>query len=114
MLNISDVTQFFGYEKSCCISQLFTSELEELQKSHSTILREQRPLCLSLFFFFYLSFISQTLTIHRTVGEEGGYLFNSYIPILFLSQKLTLSHQLDPDRELLFLKHQLLTTKTRP
>ena len=65
-------------------------------------------------FFFYLSFISQTLTIHRTVGEEGGYLFNSYIPILFLSQKLTLSHQLDPDRELLFLKHQLLTTKTRP
>ena len=40
------------------------------------------------FIFSYLSFISKTLTIHRTVGEEGGYLFNSYIPIPTVSQKL--------------------------
>ena len=28
-------------------------------------------------FFFYLDFCSQTFTIHRTAGEEGGYLIKS-------------------------------------
>ena len=31
-------------------------------------------------FFFYLGFLSRTFTIHRTVGEGGGYLFNSSLP----------------------------------
>ena len=37
---------------------------------------------LPLFFFFsYLGFVSQILTIDRTVGEGGGYLFNSSLPL---------------------------------
>ena len=32
-------------------------------------------------FFFYLGFLSQTFTIHKIAGEEGGYLFNSSLPL---------------------------------
>ena len=36
----------------------------------------------SIFFFFlYLGFLSQTLTIHRTAGERGGYLINFSLPL---------------------------------
>ena len=38
-------------------------------------------------FFFYLGFLSQTLTNHRTAGEEGGHFFNSS-PLLPASQIL--------------------------
>ena len=31
-------------------------------------------------FYYYLDFLSRTLTIHRTAGEVGGYLFNSSLP----------------------------------
>ena len=31
----------------------------------------------NLIFFFYLGFLSQPFTNHRTAGEEGGYFFNS-------------------------------------
>ena len=31
--------------------------------------------------FFCLGFLSQTFTIHRTAGEEGDYLFNSFHPL---------------------------------
>ena len=44
-------------------------------------------------FFFYLDFLSQTFTINRTEGEGGGYLFNSSLPFLPVSQ-YTLSGQL--------------------
>ena len=111
MLNIPDILKFFDCDNSSCISQLITSELGELQKSHSIFLREPRLLCLCfIIIFIYLSFISQTFTILRTVGEEGDYLFNSYILIPTASQKLryqsgnycrefisALSHCLDPD-----------------
>ena len=29
---------------------------------------------------FYLGFLSQILTIHKTAEEEGGYVFNSSLP----------------------------------
>ena len=32
--------------------------------------------------FFYLGFLSRKFTIHRTVGEGGGYLFNSFVTLL--------------------------------
>ena len=32
-------------------------------------------------FFFYLCFLSQTFTIHRTAGEGAGYYFNSFLPL---------------------------------
>ena len=39
-------------------------------------------------FFFYLGFLSQTLTIHWTAGEGGGYLLNSSQPLPPASQTL--------------------------
>ena len=39
-------------------------------------------------FFFYLGFLSRTFTIHRTAGEGGGYLFNSFLPLPPASQTL--------------------------
>ena len=39
-------------------------------------------------FFFYLSFLSRTFTIHRTAGDGGGYLFNSSLPLPPASQAL--------------------------
>ena len=39
-------------------------------------------------FFFYLSFYSQTFTIHGTVGERGGYFFKSSLPLSPASQTL--------------------------
>ena len=38
--------------------------------------------------FFYLVFLSRTLTIHRTVGEEEGYFFNSSLQLPLTSQTL--------------------------
>ena len=32
-------------------------------------------------FLFYQCFLSWTFTIHRTVGERGGHLFNSFLPL---------------------------------
>ena len=39
-------------------------------------------------FFFFLGFLSQTFTIHRTAGEGGGYLFNSSLPLAPASKTL--------------------------
>ena len=39
-------------------------------------------------FFFYLDFLSQTFTNHRTAGEEAGRLFNSSLPLPLASQTL--------------------------
>ena len=38
--------------------------------------------------FFYLGFLSLAFTIHRTVGEGGGYLFNSSLLLPPASQTL--------------------------
>ena len=38
--------------------------------------------------FSYVGFLSPAFTIHRTVGEGGGYFFNSYVPLLPASQTL--------------------------
>ena len=40
-------------------------------------------------FFNFLGFLSRTFTIHRTAGEEGGYLFNFSRPLPPVSQALT-------------------------
>ena len=80
-----------------------------------------------MIFFFYLSFLSRTFTIHRTAGKGGGYLFNSSLPLPPASQTLrhqpgnncrefnsAHSQQLDSNREPLVSKHKSLTTKLRP
>ena len=38
--------------------------------------------------FFYVGFLSPAFTIHRTVGEGGGYFFNSSVPLPPASQTL--------------------------
>ena len=45
-------------------------------------------------FFFYLCFLSRTFMIQRTAGIEGGFLFNSSLPLPPTSQ--TLRHQSSP------------------
>ena len=56
-------------------------------------------------FFFYLGFLSQTFTIHKTAEEGGGYFFNSSLPLLPASQKL--EHQPSKYcRELIFAHSQ--------
>ena len=40
-------------------------------------------------FFFYLGFLSQPSTNHRTAGEGGGHFFNSSLPLPPTSQTLT-------------------------
>ena len=78
-------------------------------------------LLFSLFFFFYLGFLSSTFTIHRTAGEEGGYLFNSSLPLPPTSQtlrhclgnycrELTSVHSQQPDSDS-DSKRKLLTIK---
>ena len=39
-------------------------------------------------FFLYLGFLSRTFMIHGTAGEQGGYLFNSSLPLPPASQTL--------------------------
>ena len=41
--------------------------------------------------FFYLDFLSQAFTIHRTAGKMGGYFFN--FSLLLPTASLTLTHQ---------------------
>ena len=40
------------------------------------------------FFFFYLVFLSQPFTNHRTADEGGGHLFNSSLLLPHASQSL--------------------------
>ena len=42
-------------------------------------------------FFFYLGFLSQPLTNHKTAGEGGGHFLNSSLPLPPISQTLRLS-----------------------
>ena len=42
----------------------------------------------SLIYFFLSGFFSRTFTIHRTVGEGGGYFFNFSLPLPSASQTL--------------------------
>ena len=37
-------------------------------------------ICGSFLFFFYLGFLLQPFTNHRTAGERVGYCFNSFLP----------------------------------
>ena len=78
----------------------------------------------SCFFFFYLGFLSQTFTNHRTAGKGGGHLFSSSLPLPPASQtlrhqpgdyytELTSTHSQQPDlnQEPLVCKCKSLTTK---
>ena len=77
--------------------------------------------------FFYLDFLSRTFTIHRAAGEEGGYLFNSSLPIPPASQTLrhqpgdqcrelasAHSYQPNSNRKPLVSERKSLTRKLRP
>ena len=81
------------------------------------------PIKYDLIFLFYLSFLSQTFTIHRTAGEGRGHLFNSSLPLPPASQtrrhqpddycrELTSTHSqhADSNRERLVSERKLLTT----
>ena len=64
---------------------------------------------ISTFFFFYLGFLSQPFTNHRTAGERGKHFFNSSLPLPAAPQ--TLRHlPSDYCRE---LTRKSLTTKLR-
>ena len=78
------------------------------------------------FFFFYLGFLSQTFTNHRTAREGGVYFFNSSLKLPPASQTLrhwlsdycrepTSPHSQQPDsnREPLVSERKSLTTKLR-
>ena len=41
-----------------------------------------------MLFFFYLGFLSQTFTNHRTAGEREGHFINSSVPLPPTSQTL--------------------------
>ena len=73
---------------------------------------------------FYLVFFSRTFTIHRTIGEGGGYHFNLSLPLPPALQtlryqpsnycrELTSAHSQHPDsyQESLVSGRKLLTTK---
>ena len=49
---------------------------------------EELYLCFFQIFFFYVGFLSQTFTIDRTVGEGGGYFFDSSLS-LFIRWEIT-------------------------
>ena len=53
---------------------------------------DRKSIYINIYIYFYLGFLTRTLTIHRTAGERGGYLFNSSLPLPLTSQ--TLRHQL--------------------
>ena len=40
--------------------------------------------CHIFFFFFYLGFLSQPFTNHRTAREERGHFFNSSLPLIII------------------------------
>ena len=42
----------------------------------------------TVFFFFYLGFLSRTFTNHWTAGEGRGHFFNSSLPLPPASQTL--------------------------
>ena len=44
------------------------------------------------YFFFYLGYLSQPFTNHRTAGERGGYFFNSSLPLALPHASQTLRH----------------------
>ena len=94
------------------------------------IFEQLNKISISLFhlivFFFYLDFLSQPFTNHKTAGEGGGYLFNSSLPFPPASQalrhqpgdycrELTSAHrqQLVSNREPLVSERKSLTTKLR-
>ena len=51
----------------------------------------KKILDISKYFFFYLGFLSQPFTNHRTAEEGGGHLFNSSLPLPPASQTLDIS-----------------------
>ena len=55
-------------------------------------------------FFFYLGFLSRTSTIHKTVGEGGGHLFNSALPLYPLHSHLDISLVITGDLHVAGLK----------
>ena len=59
-----------------------------LQGSNLALKTKKGP---QVYVFFYLGFLSRTFIIHRTPGEEEGYLFNSSPPLPLASQ--TVRHQ---------------------
>ena len=73
----------------------------------------------NIFIFFYLGFLSQPFTNHRTAGEEGGYFHPLYRHLRHqpddYCRELTSvdRQQSDSNREPLVSEHKLLTTKLR-
>ena len=76
-------------------------------------------------FFFYLGFLSQTFTIHRTAGEGGDFIFltplyhhHSFHRHLNITRAVTEecsahSQQSNSNRKLLVSERKSLTTKLR-
>ena len=71
---------------------IFASVYSEMDGSSErvprTIMDDDDLVCLFVCFFFYLGFLSQPFTTHRTAGEGGGDFFNSSLPLQPVSQTL--------------------------
>ena len=68
--------------------------LRELLNDWNSVIKQAgKSSCMVVvvFFLFYLGFLSQSFPIHRTAGEGGGYLFNSFLPLPPVSQILDIS-----------------------
>ena len=75
------------------LSERLYSKLTRIKTYHRSNVNHNRSTSTEKFytawiFFFCLGFLSRTFTIHRTAGEEGGYLFNSSLPLPPVSQAL--------------------------
>ena len=62
-----------------------------------------------LFFLFYVGFLSQTFTNHKTAGERGGHFCNSSLPL----PPASASYWPDSNREPLVSERKSQTTKLR-
>ena len=60
------------------IELILTNKLQSFQ---STCVLETEQSDFHFFFFYYLDFLSQPLTIHRTAREGGGDFFNSSLSL---------------------------------
>ena len=123
----SPVTRYHDQLSSCTTSEKTSNPIMK-KRSDGWMYRRKRVISLEhitfFLFFFYLGFLSRTLTNHRTAGEGRGHFFNSSLPLSLASQ--TLRHQLgdycreftsahtqqpDSNQEPLISERKSLTTK---
>ena len=76
------------YSQITNVNSTLFGTLEMLDRSFKLkiMLNNTAALFLFIYLFFYLAFLSQTFTNHRTAAEGGGHFFNSSLPLPPASQ----------------------------